>query len=133
METLFTTPEVRSRGAPANELEVDQAAAGMDIAEEATEAVAVVEVGIERDRDARPRPGQPFELAERVTGVALVLAELRCVDLDETDPLAALQIERVPVTDAGDGRGLRGHDCDLALRAAGKRRNEGESREREEP
>jgi len=77
--------------------------ADMDVAEQAAEAVFVAQAGVRLELDLRAGPGEPLERLSCLPRVALSLAELGCVDLDEANAVAAFpHIERVPVADAGD-------------------------------
>lgn len=101
----------------------------MDVPQETSEAVLVVEVGILLELHARPGSRERRELALRLPRVALALSELRRVHLDEADALAAPEIQRVPVADARDGGDLT---TGLGRRGAARDdESRGESRNRE--
>ena len=115
MPTPDPVEEVGGRGATPDELDVHIAVSGVYVAQQAAVAVDVVEPRIALQLDAPARRGEALELAQRLTRVALPLAELRCVDLHETNPSAAREVERVAVAGAHDGRGPQ---AGLALRSA---------------
>ena len=71
----------------------------MDVAEQAVEAVGVVEARVGLEPDGRAAREQFSELRGGFRPVALVLPELGGVDLDEADALARFQLDRVAVAD----------------------------------
>ena len=75
----------------------------MDVPEEPAVAIRVVETRIRLELDPASRSREPLELTGRLPCVALALAELGRIDLDETHTLPAAEVEAVTVTDALDG------------------------------
>jgi hypothetical protein len=115
--------EVRGRCPATNELDVDVHLAGDHVAQQASVAVDVVETRVALELDRSPGTRQPLELRERRAGMALALAELGRVDLDEPDALSASHIERVAVPDARYD-GARGRIGLRARAADGREPNE---------
>jgi hypothetical protein len=89
----------------------------VDVAEQTSVAIGVVEVRVSLDLDPASGPCETLELAEGLACVALACAELRRVDLHESDAVAAPEVERVAVADARNGRALT-HALFAGLRAA---------------
>jgi hypothetical protein len=96
--------EVRSCRSAADELDVQVGLADPDVAEEASEAVDVVEPRIRLELDVRAAPDELLELALRLVRVALPLLELGCIDLHEPHARPARKLDRVAVRDAFDRR-----------------------------
>src|SRR5687768_9074632 len=123
VDALVAAAEERCRGTPPHELDVDVQAVRVEVAEETSVAVGVIESRVPIELDSPARRGESFELMSRLTRVALPLTELGCVDLHEADTLAVAKVERVPVADPCDGR-HRALTVLRLLRAAGERRKE---------
>jgi len=100
----LVSEEERRGGASPNELDVHVRVCGVDVTEQPTVAIHVVEPSIVLERDARPRPHETGKLARGGHGVALPLPQLGGVDLHEPDARSALEHERVPVGDPLDRR-----------------------------
>jgi hypothetical protein len=128
--SALAAEEVRRCSATADELDVHVCLARGDVAQQPSVAVDVVEAGVALELDSRAPWHQPPQLRECGARVALVLAELRRVDLDEPDAFSASQIERVSVPDAGDNcargplvaPGARATDADCGCREDERKR-----------
>jgi hypothetical protein len=108
--------EVRRRAAGADERDVDVAAGDVDVAEQPTVTVAVVEARVAFEPEAGSRGEEPRELGRR--GVPMTFdPELGRVHLHEPDAPAVPQQDRVAVADGVDGRA--GRRLDVAAAAAG--------------
>jgi hypothetical protein len=116
--------EVDGRRAAADELPVDVEVALPDVAEHPPETVGPVEAPVRLESYACPRRRETAELGGRRARVALALAELGGVDLDEAYPVARRDAQRVAV---GDG----GHPRQRGAAAAGDRGHQQERPEHE--
>ena len=102
MPAARAAEEVRSGGAAPDELEVHELPVATHVPEQPAEAVDVVEARIALELDPRSRRDERGELEQGLASVALAVAELRRVDLDEADATAVEEEERVAVPGGRD-------------------------------
>lgn len=106
MPATLASVEVRRGRALVDERQVDQLVVGVDVAQEAAEAVPLVEVGV----GAQLHSAALEQLDERgacLTRMALALLQLGSVDLQQAHALAIRRPERVAVGDRFDANALR--------------------------
>ena len=99
MTAFAAVPEVRRGGTPQDELDVDVRLVDEDVSQEAVVAVRVVQARVPLQLDPLPRRRQTLEVLLRLARVALAVAELGRVDLEEPDAASALELEGVAVAD----------------------------------
>ena len=102
MTSAIAAPEVRRGGAATHELHVHVRPLDLHVPEEPAVSVDIVEPRVVDELDVRAPRRQPLQLVLRLPRVALALAELGCVDLDEPNARSAPDVERVAVADPRD-------------------------------
>jgi hypothetical protein len=102
MPSAIAAPEIRRGGAATHELHVHVSLLDLHVPEQAAISVDVVEPRVVDELDVRARRRQPVQLELRLPRVALALAELGGVDLDEPNARSASDVERVAVADPRD-------------------------------
>ena len=106
MTSAIAAPEVRRGGAATHELHVHVRPLDLHVPEEPAVSVDIVEPRVVDELDVRAPRRQPLQLVLRLPRVALALAELGCVDLDEPNARTASDVERVAVADPRDDGAL---------------------------